>query len=173
MRVRWIMFGETLLRDRRFQNWVDGEHRSRPSFRITEHDLEGLSELRQALELGRVKATARRQYNAIPRSLPSHLWPRLTFEIRRNHDNSHEACVCLNDNFLDGWSDLLFRADQVIKVWPPRGEKGQLKGDADERHAGPRVVERSQRRQASESKIMRQSVRNTTKRKGPALNLRT
>ena len=135
-----------------FQDWVDGKYRSN-QFRIDEYTLEALRELRQALESGRVSATARRGWTAIPRTLPSHFWPRLTFEIRR-YARRYEACVSLNDsNWSNFWSDLLFRADQVVTIWPPRNEKGRLKADADETNAVHRIATRSELRKASESRI--------------------
>jgi hypothetical protein len=102
-----------------------------------------LLELRTALELGQVKATARRDVpsslfvgSGKPRILPPHFWPHLVFVNRTmQYENGRwpqeRTCVCLKDHRgAEFWSDILFRADQVISVWPakeadsPRDEGG-------------------------------------------------
>jgi hypothetical protein len=96
-----------------------------------------LLELRTALERGQVKATARRNApssrfvgSGKPQILSAHFWPHLIFvnrEVRYEADSKwwqewqKRTCVCLKDNRgAEFWSDILFRADEVISVWPPK-----------------------------------------------------
>jgi hypothetical protein len=90
-----------------------------------------LLELRTALERGLVKATARRNvpsswFGGKPRILPAHFWPHLGFVNRdvRQEDSKwpyERTCVCLKDTRgSEFWSHILFRADQVIAVWPAK-----------------------------------------------------
>jgi hypothetical protein len=91
-----------------------------------------LLELRTALELGRVRATARRYVTSRlfggsgkPRILPPHFWPHLKFVNREVMYNTgkwpwqERTCVCFKDcRGAEFWSDILFRADEVTSVWP-------------------------------------------------------
>jgi hypothetical protein len=119
-----------------------------------------LLELRTALERGQVKATARRNVLSIwfagpgkPRILPPHFWPHLIFvnrEVKYEADSKwwrERTCVCLKDQpGAEFWSDILFRADQIISVWPAKEEdsrRDEVSTDAKFRRAPDAAIHRA------------------------------
>jgi nitrite reductase/ring-hydroxylating ferredoxin subunit len=98
--------------------------------------VDALLQLLAALETGRVKATGRLNRFAdtsLPRSLPAHYWPHLTFTNRTpsvGWETYSQTCATLKTEPGGRfWSHLLFDAKRVLTVWPPYTVRGQPTGE--------------------------------------------
>jgi hypothetical protein len=93
--------------------------------------VDALLQLRTALGQGKLRASARPNGAGKPILLPAHYWPRLTFTnrerpFRSKEQSVFETCVCFKEESRGVyWSDIQFRADEILAVWPSKFEQNE------------------------------------------------
>jgi hypothetical protein len=100
-------------------------------------EIDAVLQLLAALEQGRIKVTARRNWRGNPRSLPAHYWPHLTFTNRcelLSEERRRETCVRFKNTAPMGscWSDLLFESRSILIIWPPLNVRKQMESVAED-----------------------------------------